>query len=60
MPSRQAGHVMGLLQYAKVKSVLFPGIYMILDCGNGIIEGTETCDDGNTDDGKSYLYLIIL
>ena len=60
MPQRQAGHVMGLLQYAKVKFIFLTGRYIILECGNGIVDGTETCDDGNTDDGKSYLYLIIL
>ena len=31
---------------------------MILDCGNGIIEGTETCDDGNTADGILYIYIL--
>ncbi len=32
--------------HAKVKNIYFL-IRIILDCGNGIIEGTETCDDGN-------------
>ena len=31
---------------------------MILECGNGIIEGTETCDDGNTADGILYIYIL--
>ena len=55
---KQVLHALAPLAYAKVKSILCNKHIRFIECGNGILEGTETCDDGNTADGILYIYIL--